>query len=223
MAGLRDVRDQARRGTLPGMVRTGATFADAAAEYLRYIGHDRGRKPSTLRGYRSNIEAHLLPEFGSLPVEDVTTERIENWIADYGGSARSRNKLLTEIHDITWVRRSHDRFHWLSIRPRASASATLDRPELALRGWLLLSAHCSTRSQSAARATMQKHWSLPSMSSPAWSMRKQKIPAPALLPSDPRANPVQHEPLVAEAGAAALAAASRCQVRIAVGGEGASR
>ena len=30
------------------MVRTGATFADAAEECLRYIEHDRGRKPSTL-------------------------------------------------------------------------------------------------------------------------------------------------------------------------------
>src|SRR4051794_20350432 len=39
---LRSVLDQARRGTLPGMVRTGASFADAAAEYLRYIEHDRG-------------------------------------------------------------------------------------------------------------------------------------------------------------------------------------
>ncbi len=38
------------------MMRTGATFADAAAEYLRYIEHDRGRKPSTLRGYRSTID-----------------------------------------------------------------------------------------------------------------------------------------------------------------------
>ena len=52
-AWLRDVLDQARRGTLPGMVRTGATFADAAAEYLRDIEHDRGRKPSTVRGYRA--------------------------------------------------------------------------------------------------------------------------------------------------------------------------
>ena len=37
----------ARRGTLPGMVRTGATFADAAAEWLRYIEHER--KARTLR------------------------------------------------------------------------------------------------------------------------------------------------------------------------------
>jgi hypothetical protein len=56
---LRDVLDQARRGTLPGLIRTDATFADAASEYLRYIEHDRGRKPSTVRGYRSAIEAHL--------------------------------------------------------------------------------------------------------------------------------------------------------------------
>jgi len=97
---LREVLDQARRGTLPGMVRTGATFADAAGEYLRYIEHDRGRKPSTVRGYRSAIAAHLLLAFGSLAVEDVSTEAIERWIAGYDGSVRSRNKLLIEIHGI---------------------------------------------------------------------------------------------------------------------------
>ena len=71
------------------MVRTGATFADAAAEYLRYVEHDRGRKPSTLRGYRSVIQAHLLPAFGELPVEAVTTELIEEWIADDDRPPRS--------------------------------------------------------------------------------------------------------------------------------------
>jgi hypothetical protein len=39
---LRDVLDQARRGTLPGLIRTDATFADAASEYLRYIEHEVG-------------------------------------------------------------------------------------------------------------------------------------------------------------------------------------
>ena len=33
---LRDTLDAARRGTLPGAVRTGVTFDDAAAEWLRY-------------------------------------------------------------------------------------------------------------------------------------------------------------------------------------------
>ncbi len=97
---LRSILDQARRGALAGMVRTGASFEDAAAEYLRYIEHDRGRKPSTVRGYRSAIEAHLLPAFGSMAVEDVTTEAIERWMAGFEGSARSRNKLLIQLHGI---------------------------------------------------------------------------------------------------------------------------
>jgi integrase len=97
---LRSALDQARRGTLPGMARTGASFADAAAEYLRYIEHERGRKPSTVRGYRSTIEAHLLPVFGAMPVEDVTTEAIERWMAGFEGSPRSRNKLLIQLHGI---------------------------------------------------------------------------------------------------------------------------
>jgi integrase len=99
-AWLRDVLDQARRGTLAGMVRTGASFGDAAAEYLRYVEHDRGRKPSTVRGYRSVIEAHLLPAFGELPVERVTTGAIERWIAEFEGSTRTRNKLLIQLHGI---------------------------------------------------------------------------------------------------------------------------
>jgi integrase len=97
---LREVMDQARRGTLPGLIRTGATFADASVDWLRYIEHDRGRKPSTLQGYRSALNAHLLPAFGSMPVEEVTSERIERWIGGLGGSVRMRNKLLIQLHGI---------------------------------------------------------------------------------------------------------------------------
>jgi hypothetical protein len=55
------------------LVRTGATFADAAAEWLRYIEHDRGRRPSTVAGYKVMVRSMLLPAFGSLPLEAVTT------------------------------------------------------------------------------------------------------------------------------------------------------
>ena len=48
-AWLREVIDQARAGVLPGMVRTGVSFADACAEYLRYVEHDLDRKPSMPR------------------------------------------------------------------------------------------------------------------------------------------------------------------------------
>jgi integrase len=101
-AWLRDVLDQARRGTLPGLVRTGATFADAAAEYLRYAEHDRGRKPSTLRDYRSTIRAHLLPAFGPMRVEDIDAATIERWRAGLPStlSPRTKNKLLIQLHGV---------------------------------------------------------------------------------------------------------------------------
>jgi hypothetical protein len=41
----------ARRGTLAAHGRAGATFADAAAEYLRYVAHVRRREPSTVADY----------------------------------------------------------------------------------------------------------------------------------------------------------------------------
>jgi integrase len=63
------------------MVATGATFADAVAEFLRYAEQDRQLKPSTLRGYRSIMQAHLLPAFGERPLEQITTEEVEQWRA----------------------------------------------------------------------------------------------------------------------------------------------
>src|SRR6266481_1741608 len=65
---LREVLDEARRGTLPGLVRTGATFADAAAEWLRYVEEDRMRKPSTVATYRALLRSRILPAFAEQPV-----------------------------------------------------------------------------------------------------------------------------------------------------------
>jgi integrase len=53
-----------------------------------------------VRGYRSSIKAHLLPAFGSMPIEEVTTASIEAWVASFGGSVRTRNKLLIQLHGI---------------------------------------------------------------------------------------------------------------------------
>ena len=104
---LRSVLDDARRGALVGMVRTGATFADAAAEFMRYAEHDRALKPSTLRGYRSIIDAYLLPAFGDRPVEQITTREIEAWRAGLveGRSGKAivnatRNRMLVLLHGI---------------------------------------------------------------------------------------------------------------------------
>ena len=103
---LRETLDQARRGTLPGAVRTGARFDDAAAEWLRYVEHDRDVKPSTLRHYRSTVNAHLLPAFAGQRIEDITTAQVEAWRAGLAGANgkpignRTRNNAVAVVHGI---------------------------------------------------------------------------------------------------------------------------
>ena len=97
---LRDTLDAARRGTLAGMVRTGATFADAAAEWLRYVERDRMRKPSTVSTYRSLLGSQILPTFGELPLEAVTPAMIEHWIAAMDRTPATRTKALAMVHGI---------------------------------------------------------------------------------------------------------------------------
>ena len=97
---LRERLDEVRRGTLPGMVRTGATFAEAAVEWLRYIERDRGRKPSTIVGYRAILRSQLLPAFGEYRLEDITTPMIEAWVSELDRAPSTRTKSLVLLHGI---------------------------------------------------------------------------------------------------------------------------
>ena len=95
---LRDTLDQARRGTLAGMNLSGATFADAAAEWIRFIAEDRERKPSTVRDYRNALEARLLPAFGSTPIRGTqssgpTVRRILSNDGGFGLGGTSAGRL----------------------------------------------------------------------------------------------------------------------------------
>jgi len=98
-AWLDDVLAQARRAELPGMVRTGATVADAAAEWLRYVQHDRACKPSTLTDYRHTAH-RIVRDPGAHPIESVTPELIERWKATLTVSNRTVTKYLATLHGI---------------------------------------------------------------------------------------------------------------------------
>ena len=98
-AWLDDVLAQARRAELPGMVRTGATVADAAAEWLRYVEHDRACKPSTVTDYRHTTE-RVLRDLGELRLEEVTPETIERWKGTLAVSNRTVAKYLVILHGI---------------------------------------------------------------------------------------------------------------------------
>jgi integrase len=98
-AWLDDVLAAARRRELPGMVRTGATVADAVAEWLRYAEHDRAVKPSTLTDYR-HTGNRIARDLGEMRLEDVTTEVLERWRATLTSSNRTVAKHLVILHGI---------------------------------------------------------------------------------------------------------------------------
>lgn len=82
----------------------GATFGDACTEWLRHVEHDRGRKPSTLAGYRRDVVGTLLPAFGEkTPLEFVDERAIEVFRSGLLAkelSNRTINKYLQELHAI---------------------------------------------------------------------------------------------------------------------------
>jgi hypothetical protein len=53
------------------MVKTDATFADAAAEYLRYVEQVRQIDQATAKDYRGVIDGYLIPEFSDRQLEAV--------------------------------------------------------------------------------------------------------------------------------------------------------
>lgn len=94
--------------------RTGATFCDAAEHWYVHRAEQEGWKPSTRRDYRSALNRHLLPAFGHLKLEAVTTEAIEQWrmerLADRKDAITPRTaaKLVTIIGGIyELARRTH--------------------------------------------------------------------------------------------------------------------
>jgi len=103
-AALDELLADVRRGRLVGTVRTGATFADACADFLAFMERDRQRKRSTMNDYRSAVHRHFLPAFGARPLERVTAAEIDRWraalVADGRLSNRSINKLLTILHGV---------------------------------------------------------------------------------------------------------------------------
>jgi integrase len=96
----------ARRGTLTDSgIRSGRTFGDACSEWLRYVEHDRQRRPSTIRDYSNTVNGSLIPEFGKdTPLEQITTERIDQYrerLLDEGElSRRSVQKVLVILYGI---------------------------------------------------------------------------------------------------------------------------
>ena len=103
---LDEILADARRGQLLPPLRPsgGVSFADAAAEWLRYVEHDRRRRPSTVRDYRIVVDRVLVPALGDAPLDAITSGHIDAFraaLVEEGRlSPRTINKYLALIHGI---------------------------------------------------------------------------------------------------------------------------
>jgi integrase len=108
----------------------GVTFGIAAEEWLAYVRDDRKRRPSTVAGYRSELDHNLLPAFGAdTPLAEITTRDIdayrEKLIAERRLSPRSINKHLAQLHAIF---KRAQRVHGLPVNPVEAAERQPERP-----------------------------------------------------------------------------------------------
>ncbi|MDQ3630662.1 MAG: tyrosine-type recombinase/integrase, partial [Actinomycetota bacterium] len=123
-AELRRLLTDVERGTLAGaQTRTGKSFADACAEWLRYVELEKQRAPSTLRDYRNTVECYLKPEFGKdASLEAITTERVDAFrerMLDEGKlSRRSIQKIMVLLFGI--FKRAKRR-KWIAANPAEDA------------------------------------------------------------------------------------------------------
>jgi integrase len=90
---LQEVLTDARRGELDAPISTGATFADATAEWLRHAAQERACKPSTLTDYRLVVR-RLDEDLGQIPLEDITTRAIERWRDAWVARERPSNRTV---------------------------------------------------------------------------------------------------------------------------------
>ena len=150
-AALAEILSDARRGTLAGTDKTGATFADAAAEYLRYVGDVRQIDDKTLSDYRGVVDGYLLEEFGDTAIEAITPDAIDTYkerliaAKKSDGTRKLSNRTivrhLTVLHGIfkraqrVWELKSNPAAANLVERPKVVYTGkfdTLDRDEIEL-------------------------------------------------------------------------------------------
>ena len=132
-AALQEILTDARRGTLAGAQKTGATFADAAAEFLRFVSEVRRIDADTAADYRGVIQGYLVPQFGERPVETITPDDIDAYKEKLIGAGRLSNRTivrhLTVLHGIF----KRAKRVW-GLRENPASADVVERPKVVYSG-----------------------------------------------------------------------------------------
>jgi integrase len=109
------------------------TWQDAGDRYLHHLEHVKQRKPSTIQDYRIIHNKHLVPHFGSKPLDRIAARDVAGYITakSAGGGRRgrgglSRKTIVNHLNFAHGVFAFGIRHGWCTANPVAAT----DRPQM---------------------------------------------------------------------------------------------
>jgi integrase len=109
------------------------TFAEAATEYLRYVGEVRRVDPQTLADYRGVVEGYLLEEFGELALGAITPNTIDAYKEKLiRGRKLSSRTIIRHLTVLNGIFKRAKRAYGLADNP--AAADVVERPKVAYTG-----------------------------------------------------------------------------------------
>lgn len=118
----------------PADTGTDATFAEAAAEYLRYVEDVKQIDAATVADYRGVVNGYLLEEFGEEPLDSIKPAAVELYkerlIKEGKLSNRTIVRHLTVLHGIF----KRARRVWEGLPPNPASADMVERPRVVYSG-----------------------------------------------------------------------------------------
>lgn len=81
-------RERALRAAAAESARRARTLSQYAEQWLtsRVTTSGAALRPSTVAGYRTSLEVHILPRFGPLPLDEITTAAVRQWRGEFSAT-----------------------------------------------------------------------------------------------------------------------------------------
>jgi integrase len=90
-------RAAVERGAYEHEITPKSTFEAACAHFLDVNGKLGTLRQSTLIGYETIFNSHLIPRFGALPIEKITPSRVTAFLADLAAESGLKSSSQTSI------------------------------------------------------------------------------------------------------------------------------
>ena len=137
-AEARSWRADAKRSLDQGTLRapTKITLLEAAEEWLAgaEVGEVTNRsgqpyKPSTLRGYRRDLDEHVLPELGNRKLNSLATAELQELVDRWHGEAKPASTIRNRIKPLQAIYRRAQARAGLMVNPTRDLELPVPRPD----------------------------------------------------------------------------------------------